>query len=68
MLKEVILPLTGLEWLGELAKGIKGTIGVKILLISSALSKQLVMQYKVVLKLVILPLKMPSWAPRFLIF
>ena len=37
VLKEVILPLTGLEWLGGSAKGIRETIKVKVLLISSAL-------------------------------
>ena len=42
MLKKVILPLTGLEWLGGSARGIKETIGVNVLPISSALLKQLI--------------------------
>ena len=40
MLEEVILPLTGLGWLRGSVKGVKETIGVKILLITSTLLKQ----------------------------
>ena len=40
MLKEVISPLTGLGWPGGLAKDIRETIGVKVLLITSASLKQ----------------------------
>ena len=43
MLKKVKSPLTGLGWLGELAKNIKGTIGVKVPPINSTLLKQSVM-------------------------
>ena len=60
MLKEVISLLTGLGWLGGLTRGIKKTIGVKVLLITFALLKQLIMRCKVVLRLVILPLRMLS--------
>ena len=60
MLKEVISPLTGLGWLRGLTRGIKGTIGVKVLLITSALLKQSAMQCKIVIRLVILFLKMSS--------
>ena len=66
MLKKVILLLTGLGWLKGSAKGIKGTIGVKVLLITFALLKQSAMQYKMVIRLVILSLKILSWAPKFL--
>ena len=39
VLKEVISLLISLGWLGGLARGIRGTIGVKVLLISSTLLK-----------------------------
>ena len=60
MLKEVISPLTSLKWLKKSAKGVKGTIGVKVLPITSALLKQSAMQHKMVTRLVILPLKILS--------
>ena len=62
MLKKVILLLTGLGWLEGSAKGIKGTVGVKVLLITFALLKQSAMQCKVVIRLVILSLRILSWA------